>query len=147
MLFEYVKKKWEDGVVSVGLPAAGYGDTPRIVSEGIPAIAIKLLSAEEKAKLVELAKEDAIARIDAGERPEIERAHLKSQLEEFAEFAEIGHALEIIAESDSRILSLEDVRRVWDRVSVAIDHNDADMLTGMASLEQALSEAGRFGKV
>ena len=146
MLFKYVKKKWKDGVVSVGLQAAGNGETPCIVSEGIPAVAIKLLSAEEKAKLVELAKEDAIARRDAGERPSIERAHLKSQLEQFVEHAEIGHALEIIAESDSKILSLGYVRRVWDRVSVTIDHNDADMLTGLVPLEQELSEAGRFGE-
>jgi hypothetical protein len=69
MFYEYVKKKWESGAVSIGLPALGYGSHPYFYGRGMAALAITFLSSDEKDKLVELAKQDAIAKRDADSSP------------------------------------------------------------------------------
>lgn len=144
MFYEYVKGKWERGLVSIGLPALGYGNSFYFEGRGMAALAIRFLSSDEKDKLVELAKQDAIAKRDAGSRPKVKRSYLESRLKGYR-YTEIGHALEIISESTSEDLSLEDVRRVWDRVSVTLDHHDGAEASDLPQLEKELAEAGRFG--
>lgn len=144
MFHEYVKGKWESGLVSIGLPALGYGSSPYFEGRGMAALAIRFLSSVEKAKLVELAKQDAIAKRDAGTRPKVKRSDLELRLKGYP-YTEISHALEIISESTSEDVSLEDVRRVWDRVSVTLDHHDSVAVSDLPQLEKVLAKAGRFG--
>lgn len=144
MFYEYVKRKWEIGLVSIGLPAVGYGNSNSFEGQGLSALAIKFLSASERNKLVEIAKQDAIAKRDAGSRPKVKRSDLMSRLKGYP-YTEISHALEIISESTSDELSLEDVRKVWDRVSVALDHHASAEISDLALLEKELAKAGRFG--
>lgn len=144
MFHEYVKGKWESGQVSIGLPEHGYGSSPYFEGRGMAAMAIRFLSSDEKDKLVELAKQDAIAKRDAGSRPKIKRRDLQRRLKGYP-YTEISHALEIISESASEDVSLEDVRRVWDRVSVTIDHHDSAVVSDLPQLEKELAKAGRFG--
>lgn len=144
MFYKYVSRKWKSGEVSVGLPAKGYGDTPCFEGRGIVGIAIRWLSQEERAALVELARREAISKRDAGHRSKVKRSLLADRLACYA-FIEIAQALEILSESNTQYLSLEDVRRVWDRVSNALDHHDCDMLPDLLYLENDLAKAGRFG--
>lgn len=113
---------------------------------GIAALALRFLSSKEKTQIVELAKKDAIARRDAGERPEARRADLHKRLSGYSS-VEIKQAIEILEESDSEALTLDDVRRVWDRVSVALDHHSGDEkeVADLQVLEIMLAEAGRYG--
>ena len=43
MLYEYVKGKWQSGLVSIGLPALGYGNPLIFEGSGMAALAIRFL--------------------------------------------------------------------------------------------------------
>lgn len=146
MFYQHVRKRWEKGLVSIGLPPKGIPGKASFEGRGMTSLAIKCLSVAERQKLVEIAKQDAIAKRDAGARPQVLRKDLVQRLTRY-EYTEIHQALEILGEPSSTVLSLEDVRRVWDRVSVTLDHpgsNGGD-LSDLQILEVELSEAGRFG--
>lgn len=144
MFYEYVKRKWGSGRVSIGLPAAGYDSPPYFEGRGMTALAIIFLTYDEKNKLVEIANQHAIAKRDAGSRPRVKRSDLERRLKGYP-YPEIGHALEIVLESTSDELSLDDVRRVWDRVSVTLDDHDSAIVSDLPQLEIELAKAGRFG--
>jgi hypothetical protein len=148
MFFEQVKQQWIAGNVHVGLPALGYGNESRVSIEasGLTSLAVFFLSEAEKQRIVEMARNDANNMRDAGERPIIVRADLVLRLQRYS-VIETSQALEILAESDSEWLTLEDVRRVWDRVSVALDHHSSGInsLSDLELLENELSTAGRYG--
>lgn len=145
MFYEYVRRKWEQGLVSIGLPPHGYEQAAFFEGRGITSLAIRFLSAHERDKLVDLSKQDAIAKRDAGNRPKVKRSDLKQRLSGYDDYIEIKHAMVIIAESSSDELSLEDVRRVWDRVSVTLDRYEKSDISDLSLLETELAEAGRFG--
>ena len=145
MFYQHVEQQWKAGKVSVGLPARGHGKRVSLEGTGITRLAIAFLSEPERQKIADLAREDAIAKRDAGSRPEVKRAEIVQRLQGY-DFVEIAHALEVLSESDSAILELEEVRNVWDRVSVALDHHDCEHLPALQQLEKELAEAGRFGE-
>ncbi len=43
MFYEYVKGKWQSGLVSIGLPALGYGNPLIFEGSGMAALAIRFL--------------------------------------------------------------------------------------------------------
>lgn len=133
-------------MVSIGLPPKGVPGKASFEARGMTTLAIKCLSDAERQKLVEIAKQDAIAKRDAGTRPQVLRNDLVQRLTGY-EYTKIHQALEILGESSSAVLSLEDVRRVWDRVIVTLDHPGGDDkdLSDLEILETELSKAGRFG--
>lgn len=145
MFYQHVEQQWKAGKVSVGLPTLGHGKSVSLEGTGITRLAIAFLSEPERRKIADLAREDAIAKRDAGTRPEVNRAEIVQRLQGY-DFVEIAHALEVLSESDSVILELEEVRSVWDRVSVALDHHDSEQLPALQHLEKELAEAGRFGE-
>jgi len=57
-------------------------------------------------------------------------------------YSEIEQAREILTEFTDAHVNIKDLRLIWDRVSVAIDHHvdDDNPLTGLLSLENELSE-------
>lgn len=59
MFYDYVKNQWLKGNVSVGLSAGGDDRNVQLESSGLTALALLFLSANERAMIVELAKEDA----------------------------------------------------------------------------------------
>lgn len=146
MFYQYVRNRWEKGLVSIGLPPKGVPGKASFEARGMTSLAIKCLSVAERQKLVDIAKQDAIAKRDAGTRPQVLRKDLVQLLTGYGH-DEIHHALEILNESNSDVLELEDVRRVWDRVSVTLDHHagDDNDLSELRILETELSKAGRFG--
>lgn len=62
MFLKYAKRKWEGGLISVGLPAIGQEGSPSIEGRGMAALAIKCLSPSERDELVEFAKKNSIAK-------------------------------------------------------------------------------------
>ena len=57
----------------------------------------------------------------------IERVALKNRLEGYENSpVEIGHALEIINQSSSELVSNDDIGCIWERVSKAIDVTFSD---------------------
>lgn len=58
-------------------------------------------------------------------------------------YTEIQQAREIISESEKNKVNINDLRRVWDRISVAIDHHidDDNPLTELIAFEKNLSDA------
>jgi hypothetical protein len=61
-------------------------------------------------------------------------------------FIETNHALDILDESLENQVSYRDIRRVWDRVSKALDHHqeDENHLKGLQELEQSLADCGHL---
>ena len=58
MFFRFVKSKWIDGMVRIGLPALGSSDKVYIEAKGITAISALFLNQKEKAQLAKLAISD-----------------------------------------------------------------------------------------
>lgn len=125
MFFQYVRNQWEKGYVSIGLSSESSAVTATFEARGITYLAIKCLSAAEQQQLVEIAKHNAIAKRDAGTRPLVIRKEIVQRLGKFS-LPEIHQAHEILAESNDNALSLEEVRRIWNRVSVALDQHKGD---------------------
>jgi len=50
------------------------------------------------------------------------RSELQSKLNGY-EFKEIQQAKEVLSESNDELVNLVDIRRIWERVSVALDHH------------------------
>lgn len=141
--------QWRLSLVSIGLPAAGYGEEVFVKAPGFTGLIARLLSDSDKAELADLSRKQAIADRDAGYRPDIGCDYLKERLQGY-EHVEIQQALDIVVNSDSEFLTLNEARRVWDRVSVTLDqHSDGEPdgdLAGLWKLEEELSKAGRYGK-
>ena len=146
MLYGIVRKGLERGDVSLDLSPEGTRKVTLLSESLTTRLAIYFLSSCERIKIAEIAKKNAIEKRDAGTRPELNRKNMIEKLTPY-NFPEIDDAMEILRESDCPVLALKDVREVWDRVSVALDHHDCEKLPGLMAIEKELSLAGRFGDI
>ena len=70
------------------------------------------------------------------------RDELLIRLKAYEKTTEIQHALDILGESSTPTVSSVDIGRIWDRVSVAIDHSYSDDdANPLLELETELSQA------
>ena len=59
MLFDYVKKHWEAGNISVGLPAVGHGNKVYLEGKGLAlSLACIFLSKSNRQKIADLSKKE-----------------------------------------------------------------------------------------
>lgn len=66
MFFKCVKKAWEAGKVSVGLPAVGHGENVTIEASGLVGIKAKFLNSDERQNLAALSKKAAKVFLEDG---------------------------------------------------------------------------------
>lgn len=71
MFYQFIKNKWHQGKVSIGLSAVGKHGAAFIEGAGTISLAIKCLSKSERQQLIELAKQDALSERNSNERVQI----------------------------------------------------------------------------